>query len=101
MTLLQPFQPGRILSSPFVRCVQTVEPLAHRLRVKVEEVDELAEGQGEDAVSLLAERSTVPLPVVLAAARQLEERRLAVREGLDLVLTDEGREVAGKLAKAR
>ncbi|MET7972120.1 MDR family MFS transporter [Streptomyces mirabilis] len=51
--------------------------------------------------ALLAERSTVPLPVVLAAARQLEERRLAVRGGLDLVLTDEGREVAGKLAKAR
>jgi MFS family permease len=51
--------------------------------------------------ALLAERSTVPLPVVLAAARQLEERRLAARGGLDLVLTDEGREVAGKLAKAR
>jgi EmrB/QacA subfamily drug resistance transporter len=51
--------------------------------------------------ALLAERSTVPLPVVLAAARQLEERRLAAREGLDLVLTDEGREVAGRLAKAR
>lgn len=49
----------------------------------------------------LAERSTVPLPVVLAAARQLEERRLAAREGLDLVLTDQGREVAEKLAKAR
>ncbi|MFE4631140.1 DHA2 family efflux MFS transporter permease subunit [Streptomyces mirabilis] len=51
--------------------------------------------------ALLAERSTVPLPVVLAAARQLEERRLAAREGLDLVLTDEGREAAGKLAMAR
>ncbi|QIY70779.1 DHA2 family efflux MFS transporter permease subunit [Streptomyces sp. RLB1-33] len=51
--------------------------------------------------ALLAERSTVPLPVVLAAARQLEERRLAAREGLDLVLTDEGREVAGRLAKVR
>ncbi|MEV5785406.1 MFS transporter [Streptomyces sp. NPDC052287] len=49
----------------------------------------------------LAERSTVPLPVVLAAARQLEVRRLVDREGLDLVLTDEGREAAGNLAKAR
>lgn len=49
----------------------------------------------------LAERSTVPLHVILAAARQLEERRLALREGLDLVLTDEGREVAGRLAMAR
>ncbi|MDT9698490.1 MFS transporter [Streptomyces sp. P17] len=49
----------------------------------------------------LAERSTVPLPVILAAARQVEERRLAQREGLDLVLTDQGREVADRLAQAR
>ncbi|WP_432186540.1 DHA2 family efflux MFS transporter permease subunit [Streptomyces sp. Tue6028] len=49
----------------------------------------------------LAERSAVPLHVVLAAARQLEVRRLALREGLDLVLTEEGREAAERLAKAR
>ncbi|MFE9764684.1 DHA2 family efflux MFS transporter permease subunit [Streptomyces sp. NPDC005808] len=49
----------------------------------------------------LAEGSAVPLHVVMAAARQIEERRLAVREGLDLVLTDEGREAAGKLSQAR
>lgn len=50
---------------------------------------------------VLAERSTVPLPVILAAVRQVEERRLAVREGLDLQLTDQGREVAEKLSLAR
>ncbi|MER7927869.1 MULTISPECIES: MFS transporter [unclassified Streptomyces] len=50
---------------------------------------------------VLAERSTVPLPVILAAVRQVEERRLAVREGLDLRLTDQGREVAEKLSLAR
>ncbi|MER7573613.1 MDR family MFS transporter [Streptomyces sp. NPDC126514] len=49
----------------------------------------------------LAERSTVPLAVILAAARQVEVRRLARREGLDLVLTDEGREVADRLSQAR
>ncbi|GAA5000151.1 MDR family MFS transporter [Streptomyces siamensis] len=49
----------------------------------------------------LAERSSVPLHVVLAAARQVEERRLALREGLDLVLTEDGREAAERLAKAR
>ncbi|WP_372347405.1 DHA2 family efflux MFS transporter permease subunit [Streptomyces sp. KL116D] len=49
----------------------------------------------------LAERSAVPLPVIIAAARQVEERHLATREGLDLVLTDEGREVAARLGKAR
>lgn len=50
---------------------------------------------------VLAERSSVPLPVILAAVRQVEERRLAVREGLDLQLTDQGREVAERLAQAR
>ncbi|MFF9058018.1 DHA2 family efflux MFS transporter permease subunit [Streptomyces sp. NPDC014882] len=49
----------------------------------------------------LAERGSVPLPVVLEAARQTEERRLAVREGLDLLLTDEGREAAERLSRAR
>ncbi|MFG2677693.1 DHA2 family efflux MFS transporter permease subunit [Streptomyces sp. NPDC048392] len=49
----------------------------------------------------LAERSPVPLATVMAAARQVEERHLAVREGPDLVLTGRGREVAGRLALAR
>ncbi|BCM66625.1 MULTISPECIES: MDR family MFS transporter [Streptomyces] len=56
-------------------------------------------GSVEPAV--LAERSPVPLQAVMAAARQVEERRLAEREGLDLVLTDAGREVAERLATAR
>ncbi|MFJ8541988.1 DHA2 family efflux MFS transporter permease subunit [Streptomyces sp. NPDC093586] len=56
-------------------------------------------GRVEPAV--LAERSPVPLAAVMAAARQVEERRLAVRAGLDLVLTDRGREYAERLAKAR
>ncbi|MGW1559204.1 MDR family MFS transporter [Streptomyces sp. NPDC002144] len=50
---------------------------------------------------VLAERGPVPLEVILDASRQVEERRLAVREGLDLVLTDTGREVAERLSRAR
>ncbi|WP_229913968.1 MDR family MFS transporter [Streptomyces capitiformicae] len=50
---------------------------------------------------VLAERSAVPLDVIMAASRQVEERRLARREGLDLVLTGTGRETADRLAKAR
>ncbi|WP_328365478.1 MFS transporter [Streptomyces sp. NBC_00445] len=50
---------------------------------------------------VLAERSSVPLTVILEAARQVEERRLAVREGMDLVLTDRGRAIAERLAQAR
>ncbi|MGY1580225.1 MDR family MFS transporter [Streptomyces sp. MN13] len=51
--------------------------------------------------SVLAERTTVPLSVILHGARQVEERRLGVRDGIDLVLTDQGREVAERLAQAR
>ncbi|WP_306320825.1 MULTISPECIES: MDR family MFS transporter [unclassified Streptomyces] len=50
---------------------------------------------------VLAEYTAIPLPVILDAARQVEGRRLAVREGPDLVLTDEGRVVAERLAQAR
>ena len=49
----------------------------------------------------LAEHSPIPLGVVLEATRQAEVRRLAVRRGLDMVLTDEGREVTERLAMAR
>ncbi|MER6404521.1 MFS transporter [Streptomyces viridosporus] len=49
----------------------------------------------------LAERGPVPLNIVVEAARQVEVRHLAVRQGLGLVLTDEGREVAERLARAR
>ncbi|GGZ73395.1 MDR family MFS transporter [Streptomyces subrutilus] len=56
-------------------------------------------GSVEPAV--LAERSVVPLRAITDAARQIEERGLAEREGLSLLLTDKGRESATRLAAAR
>ncbi|MGW6709467.1 DHA2 family efflux MFS transporter permease subunit [Streptomyces sp. NPDC054956] len=56
-------------------------------------------GYAEPAV--LAERTIVPLKAVTDAARQIEERGLAVRDGLALVLTDKGRDSARKLSAAR
>ncbi|MFZ3570795.1 DHA2 family efflux MFS transporter permease subunit [Streptomyces sp. BH097] len=50
---------------------------------------------------VLAEYTAIPLPVIIDAARQVEERRLAVREGPDLILTEEGRAVAERLGRAR
>ncbi|GGY45425.1 MDR family MFS transporter [Streptomyces djakartensis] len=50
---------------------------------------------------VLADRMPVPLSVVMDAVRQAEEQRLAAREGVDLVLTDRGREVAERLARVR
>ncbi len=52
-TQLKAGSPARVLSSPFIRCVQTVQPLADKLGLKVEEVDELEEGRGSDALTLV------------------------------------------------
>ncbi|GHC52551.1 MFS transporter [Streptomyces cinnamoneus] len=56
---------------------------------------------GHTEPSLLAERVDVPLRVVTEAVRQLESRGLATREGLQLVLTDEGRRDADRLFDVR
>ncbi|MBA3366903.1 MAG: histidine phosphatase family protein, partial [Actinobacteria bacterium] len=45
----------RVLSSPAVRCVQTVAPLAERLGLPVEERGELDEGSSRDTVGVLLE----------------------------------------------
>jgi broad specificity phosphatase PhoE len=47
--MLSPRPIKRILSSPFVRCVQTVEPLAEKLGLEIERRPELAEGAPIDA----------------------------------------------------
>jgi phosphohistidine phosphatase SixA/ADP-ribose pyrophosphatase YjhB (NUDIX family) len=53
---LAPFSVERVVSSPFVRCVQSVEPLARARDVVLEEADELAEGsRAEDVERLLDE----------------------------------------------
>lgn len=36
--------PGRLVSSPFLRCMQTLEPLASRLHLDIEAEESLAEG---------------------------------------------------------
>jgi len=72
----------RIVSSPFARCVQTVEPLAEKLNLPIEERPELAEGAPIDAVIRLlrdAAGSTVVwcthgdiVPAVLDAVADLD-----------------------------
>ncbi len=48
--VLRDAEPKRILSSPYQRCTQTVEPLARHLGLEVEEVAELAEGEPPEPV---------------------------------------------------
>jgi phosphohistidine phosphatase SixA len=46
----------KVLSSPYVRCVQTVEPMAKQRRLPVDETNELQEGAGGDSVLRLVKR---------------------------------------------
>jgi 8-oxo-dGTP diphosphatase len=53
--LLTDFGPARVLSSPYVRCVQTVEPLAAMFGLAVEQEPALAEGRCGKAARLIQE----------------------------------------------
>jgi phosphohistidine phosphatase SixA len=44
--VLSPYPVASIFSSQYLRCVQTVQPLSKRLRLKIEESVSLAEGHG-------------------------------------------------------
>jgi broad specificity phosphatase PhoE len=63
---LSPFMPARILSSPFLRCVQTVTPLAEALDIPIERSPSLLPEAGVAAVQLARGTSIDgPEPVVL------------------------------------
>lgn len=84
--ILEPYAVKRILSSPYVRCTQTVEPLAEALGLEIEMRAELAEGApAEDAVGLVRQHAGTTavfcthgdiVPAVLEA--------LAREDGVDL-----------------
>lgn len=49
----------RVVSSPYLRCVETVEPLAAALGVAVERDERLAEGAGRAALAVLSDDGVV------------------------------------------
>ena len=61
--LLRGHRPSRVLSSGYVRCRESVEPLARTLGLTVEEREELAEGASAEEVLSLA--STLAEDVVV------------------------------------
>lgn len=100
--LLEPFGVGRILSSPSMRCVETVQPLAARLGLPVEEREELAEGAGaaaarllddlEDAIVLCSHGDVLPgLVSVIAPSAQPDHGDLRCEKGSTWVVEDAGR----------
>jgi phosphohistidine phosphatase SixA len=75
----------RIVSSPYLRCVQTVEPLGAALGLAVEHDDRLAEGSGDAARELLAGAG-----VVACTHGDVVERLLGhgLKKGAAVVLED-------------
>src|SRR5204863_9879450 len=55
---------GRLVSSPYDRCVQTLEPLARRLGLPIEPRDELAEGEPGPAALALVRGLAGAMPVL-------------------------------------
>jgi broad specificity phosphatase PhoE len=90
--LLRPFGVRRVVSSPYVRCVQTVEPLAAALGLQLEQDDRLAEGRGAAAADLLREDG-----VVCCSHGDIAEALLGrgLKKGAAVVL--EGGEVLGEI----
>lgn len=75
----------RVLTSPALRCRDTVRPLAARLGIDVEEADELAEGAGaERAVELTRVLATKDGDTVLCTHGDLipEVLRVLARDGM-------------------
>ena len=101
--------PGRLVSSPYVRCLQSLEPLAARLGLDVEPHETLAEGAGIDrALALLLELDLVngvacshgdlipPLLRSLCDLGMTTEGPLLDQKGsLWVIETDTGRPISG------
>ena len=89
--LLRPLGVRRILSSPYVRCVQTVEPLAAALGLEVELDERLEEGKGGAAAELLREDGVVCCThgdiVEALLGRGLKKAAAAVLEDGEVVRT--------------
>jgi phosphohistidine phosphatase SixA len=83
--VLRELKPRRVLSSPYLRCVETVRPLAEALGCVVEMEDRLAEGAGAAAYELLFELSEEN-PVMCSHGDVIPELldELVYRQGLDL-----------------
>ena len=84
---------ARILTSPFTRCVQTVEPLAEARGLPVEGVDSLAEGAGKAAALDLF--GSLDAPAVACVHGDLVEVLVgeSAKKGATLVLDVSGETV--------
>ncbi len=75
----------RVLSSPYLRCTQTVAPLAAARGLAVEPSDDLAEGEGPAGLALVRRLLTEPGDIVLCSHGDVVEE---VLDGLGVARDD-------------
>ncbi len=71
--LLAGYDVDRVLSSPYLRCTQTVEPLAAARGLPVERSDDLAEGSGRVALRRVRSLLDGPATVLCTHGDVVEE----------------------------
>jgi phosphohistidine phosphatase SixA len=74
--LLAGFEVAQVLSSPYLRCSQTVAPLAAARGLAVEPCDDLAEGAGRAGVALVQRLIAEPAWAVLCTHGDVLEEAL-------------------------
>lgn len=74
--LLAGFEVDRVLSSPYLRCTQTVAPLAAARGLAVEPCDDLAEGEGRAGIALAQRLLAEPRYTVLCSHGDVVEETL-------------------------
>ena len=96
---LAAFDVTRILSSPYLRCTQTVAPLAAARGLAVEPCDDLAEGEGHAGIALARRLRPEPTYTVLCSHGDVVEevldalgvqREQFTRKGATWVLDEAG-----------
>ena len=89
---LAPFPIERILSSPYTRCVQTIEPIAAQRGLEIELRSELGEERQHDAGAALA-RGLAGEPVALCVHGGLSDAAFGVsqKKGETLAVDPAGR----------
>ena len=94
VTKLEPYAVERVLSSPFVRCIQTVEPLAAARGLDVETTQVLADGAGADGVRRLLGELAGSAVVLCGHGGEIEELFGKTKKGEIRVLDPDLRSVA-------
>ena len=94
----------RLLASPYVRCIETLEPLAARIGIDIEVRDDLGEGNGASATLALVDAADAPIAicshgdVIGELIEALDERDVPrdddrMAKGSTWVLTRRGRNI--------